>query len=127
MQFQEAANNSRSRDKVVSICQAGPRISVRSSFLGQPSSGGGMTRGIVSHGSPAVSYEPTARMRVKITVRDGVAYVDEVPPGVIVQVTDYDVDPASPEHDETGEPCSRYEVSQPDLIRWGIMRGGEAA
>ncbi|MCC6591580.1 MAG: hypothetical protein IT168_33140 [Bryobacterales bacterium] len=59
-------------------------------------------------------------MTVKISVRGGVAYVDEVPPGVIVEVVDYDVDPASPERDQTGEPCSRYEVeglTDPTLLR----------
>lgn len=47
---------------------------------------------------------------VKITVCDGVAYVDKIPPGVVVQVTDYDVDPRTPERDEEGTPCSRYLV-----------------
>jgi len=48
---------------------------------------------------------------VKISVVDGVAYVDQVPPGFSVEVTDYDVDPRTPERDETGKPCSRYTVS----------------
>jgi len=52
---------------------------------------------------------------VKISVVGGVAFVDEVPPGVLVQVTDYDVDPASPDRDERGEPCSRYEVDASNL------------
>jgi hypothetical protein len=53
--------------------------------------------------------------RVRITVEDGVAYVNEVPPGVLVEVTDYDVDPCSREHDGTGVPCSRYCVTAADL------------
>ncbi|MFN0166715.1 MAG: hypothetical protein ACKV22_09810 [Bryobacteraceae bacterium] len=50
---------------------------------------------------------------VVISVTDGVAYVDQVPPGVVVRVTDYDVDPQSPERDSQGRPCSVYEVTAP--------------
>ena len=49
---------------------------------------------------------------VKIRVVDGVALVDAVPPGVAVQITDYDVDTrGTTERDEAGVPCSRYSVT----------------
>jgi hypothetical protein len=47
---------------------------------------------------------------VRIRVEGGVAFVDDVPPGVVVRVVDYDVDPESPEHDNSGRPCSQYSV-----------------
>jgi len=59
-------------------------------------------------------------MTVRSSVRGGVAYVDEVPAGVVVEVTDYDVDPRSPERDENGEPCSRWRV------RWKREMAGAA-
>lgn len=52
-------------------------------------------------------------MNVRISVVGGVAYVDQVPAGVTVEVTDYDVDARSPERDENGSPCSRYKVEAP--------------
>lgn len=48
---------------------------------------------------------------VRVHVTDGVAFVDQVPPGVVVQVTDYDVHPEWPERDREGRPCSRYTVT----------------
>jgi hypothetical protein len=50
-------------------------------------------------------------MRVRISVVGGVAYVEEVPPGVVVEVTDYDVDARTAERDEHGRACSRYQVT----------------
>ena len=47
---------------------------------------------------------------VRISVVGGVAFVDQVPPGVTVEVTDYDVESNSPERDDHGHPCSRYRV-----------------
>jgi len=49
---------------------------------------------------------------VKITVRDGVAFVDACPSGVTVEVCD---------HDTAGEP-SRYTVTAEDLARWQRSR-----
>ena len=46
---------------------------------------------------------------VKIHVSGGVAYVMDTA-GVTVEITDYDVDPASPQHDEHGVPCARWAV-----------------
>jgi hypothetical protein len=63
-------------------------------------------------------------MTVKISVVDGVAYVDEVPAGVTVQVTDYDVDTRNTkERDEDGTPCSRYVVTSqtPKTTAAGLM------
>jgi hypothetical protein len=55
---------------------------------------------------------------VKISVVGGVAFVDEVPPGVLVQVTDYDVDRAqATDVDEQGVCCSRYRVDAECLER----------
>jgi hypothetical protein len=56
---------------------------------------------------------------VKISVVNGVAFVDEVPAGVTVQVTDYDVDYRSRECDEEGTPCSRYTVSSTPMALQG--------
>jgi hypothetical protein len=50
-------------------------------------------------------------MTVRISVVGGVAYVDQVPSGVTVEVTDYDVALNSFERDERGHPCSRYRVA----------------
>lgn len=61
-------------------------------------------------------------MTVKISVMDGVAYVDEVPAGVTVQVTDYDVDTRhTKERDENGTQCSRYLVTAATLKRTEMM------
>lgn len=46
---------------------------------------------------------------VRISVIAGVAYVDEVPPGVVVRVRDYD-DPGWPERDENGVRCNTFYV-----------------
>lgn len=54
-------------------------------------------------------------MTVKISVLNGVAFVDEVPAGVEVEITDYDVDPASYDRDERGQACSRYRVTAETL------------
>lgn len=67
-----------------------------------------------------VSSRGNNRMKlptVKISVIDGVAFVEQVPPGCSVEVTDYDVDPRSPERDEKGVPCSRYCVTAETLSR----------
>lgn len=49
---------------------------------------------------------------IRIVVVGGVAYVGSVPPGVTVEVTDYDVDQELAEtRDEAGVPCARYSVS----------------
>jgi hypothetical protein len=62
-------------------------------------------------------------MTVKISVANGVAFVEDVPVGVTVQVTDYDVDPSITERDEKGNPCLRYlvwrEVGGSPLYRGG--------
>lgn len=44
---------------------------------------------------------------IKITVRGGVCYVDEdtIPPGVVVRVTDYDIEGGAADEDNDGNPC----------------------
>jgi hypothetical protein len=55
---------------------------------------------------------------VKISVVDGVACVDQVPAGIMVQISDYDVDAHTRERDEAGRPCSRYTVTAENLRAW---------
>ena len=56
---------------------------------------------------------------VRISVVDGVAYVDEVPPGVTVEVSDYDVfhvgDPLPIVGGKQQNPCSTYSVTAEDI------------
>lgn len=59
--------------------------------------------------------------KVKISVVDGVVSVNQAPLGVAVEVTDYDVDPQTPERDEEGRPCSRYTVTAEDLEAWACV------
>ena len=48
--------------------------------------------------------------RVKIRVDGGVAFVDECPAGIEVEITDYDVYPDASQRDSRGLPCARYVV-----------------
>lgn len=61
---------------------------------------------------------------VKISVVGGVAYVEQVPPGVTVEVTDYDVDRRTAERDKEGTPCSRYLVTSAIVNRDAIALSG---
>jgi hypothetical protein len=50
-------------------------------------------------------------MLVKISVRGGVVCCDEIPSGIQVQITDYDVqEVVTDQRDEHGEACSRWTV-----------------
>jgi hypothetical protein len=51
---------------------------------------------------------------VRISVIGGVAYVNHVPHGLTVEVTDYDVEPGSPinQVDEDGKVCARWLVRE---------------
>lgn len=51
------------------------------------------------------------RHRVKIRVENGVAYVAFCPPGVEVEVVDYDVEPEASDRDAAGVPCASYVVA----------------
>ena len=59
------------------------------------------------------------RPTVKISVVDGVAYVNQAPAGVLVEVTDYDVAEDTPDRDRFGRPYSRYTVAAGDIEKWG--------
>jgi hypothetical protein len=55
--------------------------------------------------------------RVKIQIQNGVAIVADVPAGVEVEITDYDVHAEQTTHrDADGVPCARYVVSRQTLI-----------
>ena len=53
---------------------------------------------------------------VKIHVENGTPYVDAVPPGVEVEVTDYDVTIGT-RVDANRKPCSQYTVTAEDIQR----------
>ncbi len=51
---------------------------------------------------------------VRLLIEDGNVFVNDVPEGVTVEVTDLDVLPCSKQRAADGRPCSRYSVTAKD-------------